>query len=168
MCIYHCCFINNIKYQHCWRKLWDVNSYVYKTIKMRSCKSKLHLQIVLWNRCQASHYRWKRHSHNLVPYSYLLYLYRFRGLWCLSPLSIIFQFYPGGGGLIYHYLFYQEHMTTTVVRSNPTHGEVYSSQHQVIQFISTLFGFPIFLYWALAQLHLQIVLWYRCQASHYR
>jgi hypothetical protein len=31
MCIYHCCFINNITYQHCWRKLWDVSSYVYKT-----------------------------------------------------------------------------------------------------------------------------------------
>jgi hypothetical protein len=54
------------------------------------------------------------------------------------------------GSLIYHYLFDQEHMTTTVVISNPTHGEMYSSQHYMIQFISTLCGFPIFLYWAFA------------------
>ena len=38
----------------------------------------------------------KKGSHILVPYSYLLYLYLFRGLWYLTPLSTIFQLYRGG------------------------------------------------------------------------
>jgi hypothetical protein len=43
------------------------------------------------------------------------------GLWCLMPLSTILESVP---------------ITTKVVSSNPVHGEVYSIQHYVTQYIS--------------------------------
>jgi hypothetical protein len=53
----------------------------------------------------------------------LVYSYSYRDLeglmlWCLTPLSTIF--------------------TNNVVSSNPGHGDVYSIQHYVIQFVSNL------------------------------
>ena len=42
------------------------------------------------------------------------------------------------GSLIYNYLCPAVPITTKVVSSNPSHGEVYSIQHYVIKFVSDL------------------------------
>jgi hypothetical protein len=48
------------------------------------------------------------------------------GLWCLTPISTMFQLYLGSLSAL------------KVESSNPADGEVYSMQHYVIKFVSDL------------------------------
>jgi hypothetical protein len=50
------------------------------------------------------------------------------GLWCLTPLSTMFQLYHVQSVFI----------TTKVVNPNPVHVEVYLIQHYLIKFVSDL------------------------------
>jgi hypothetical protein len=60
---------------------------------------------------------------SFIVFYVCLWLYYKLGLWCLMPLSTIFQLHRGSW--IYNYLFNQCISPTNVVSSNPVHGEVF-------------------------------------------